>query len=260
MVRALNGYQRSVGLFVGDDERCRVQWSDQGAPNVLATGHSAQRVYEIAAEKFPAYRLARGDVCIDFDDADMFEVMHSAMRRLSHERAIKHHIRGDWETPGSPDGRTTYAGALGKSAIVRRLYEFVKCHGYGLPVRYEIEIKPSSKVKGHYACLDAVFLVQSDGYSVELLRRLGYTIDRLRITDEHPRELASNWFRHLVRQYGPKLSHMIEVELQGDASRLGPKIKDAFEVEKQQRIERSRAAAANSDWRALVERGQGLAT
>ena len=196
--RALNGYQRAVGLFRGEEIACRVQWSDEGRPNVLATGFPSQLVYEVVRERFPKYSVARADVALDFEEADWFEVAHTAMRRLSHERGIKHHIRGDWETPNSPDGRTTYSGALGKSTIVRRLYEFRKCHGYGLPVRYEVEIKPQSKHKHRYCGIGPIEMLQMDGYSVELLRRLGFAIERLRVTNQSPKVLQNAWFQHLM--------------------------------------------------------------
>lgn len=256
-VRALNGYQRAVALYLGEEPELRVQWSDTGSPNLLATGFASQRVFDLTRQHFPAYRLARGDIAVDFPDAELFEVAHSAMRRLSHERGIKHHIRGDWETPGSPDGRTTYAGALGKSTVVRRLYEFIKCHGYGLPVRYELEVKPPSKMKSHYACMSPIEVLQTDGYSVELLRRLGYSIERLRIERESPQSLENKWFTHLVQQYGPKLIEYIEVQLHGDATRLGPAIKLAYEAAIEHRRRISHAAAADSDWRAIA---RGLPT
>jgi hypothetical protein len=244
-VRALNGYQRAVAMYRGQDEEVRVQWSDVGRPNVLATGFPSQRVYELTTQHFPRYSLARGDVCVDFEDADMFEVAHGAMRRLSHERGIKHHLRGDWETPGSPDGRTTYSGALGKSTVVRRLYEFAKCHGYGLPVRLEIEVKPQSKHKHRYAGLGPIELLQTDGYTVELLRRLGYTLERLRLTRETPQTLAEQWFSHLVRQYGRKLADYVDVHLGGDSQRLGPALIAAYHAEVEHRRQVSHAAAEN---------------
>lgn len=259
-VRALNGYQRAVGLFRGDAEEVRIQWSDSGRPNILATGFPSQAVFEIMRAWFPGYALARGDVAIDFDDQDVFEVAHAAMRRLSHERGIKHHIRGDWETPGSPDGRTTYAGALGQSSVVRRLYEFAKCHGYGLPVRFELEIKPPSKAKHRYACLDAVAMVRSDSYAVELLRRLGMSVERLAITRDPPPRHLNAWFLHLCRQYGPKLLEHIQAELDGDPARLGPAIVAAIDAEKVRRRETSRAAAADSGWTSLVHGCQPLDT
>lgn len=258
-VRALNGYQRAVGMFWGDDEQVRVQWSDTGRPNILATGFPSQRVFEIAKERFPSYSLARGDVCVDFDDEDIFEVAHAAMRRLSHERGVKHHIRGDWETPGSPDGRTTYAGALGKSVVVRRLYEFAKCHGYGMPVRFELEIKPHSKAKHRYACLDAIELFKSDGYAVEFLRRLGYSVERMVITRDPPPQFRA-WFAHLAKQYGAKLSEYVARELNGDSSRLGPALIAAYESEVDHRRQIARAAAANSAWSSLARGCQPLAT
>lgn len=258
-VRAVNGYQRAVGLFLGDQEEVRVQWSDTGRPNIVASGYPSQRVFEVTKARFPSYALARGDVAVDFDDADVFEVAHGAMRRLSHERAIKHHIQGDWETPGSPDGRTTYAGVR-KSAAFRRLYEFAKHHGYGAAVRFEVEFKPPSKQKAHYAGMGPLELLQCDGYAVELLRRLGFGVDRLRIAREAAGATPNAWFAHLVRQYGPKLVEYIARQLEGDATRLGPAITAAYEAEQAHRRHISNAAAADSGWTSLVQGGQPMAT
>ena len=172
--------------------------------------------------KFPNYGLARGDVAIDFDDADQFEIIHAAMRTLSHQKGIRHSIIGDWETPGSPRGRTTEAGVR-SGRRYRRLYEFSKAHGYGLPVRYELECKPDSRHKQRYALLSPIELLRSDSYSVELLRRLGINLDRLtiaRIDDRQP----GAWFTHFAHQYGSKLLQLAVTECAGDFSKIGERI------------------------------------
>jgi hypothetical protein len=241
LVRTLNGYTHAVGLFVGQDERVRVQWSDTGRPNILATGANAHAVFDYARARLTDYSISRVDVAVDLDSGDWFEVIHGAMRRLSQERQIKHHLHGDWETPGSPDGRTTYSGTR-KSAMFRRLYEYAKCHGYGEPVRYEIEIKPNSKMKSHYSTLSALDLFQSDAYSVELFRRLGFHTDRYRIVERSTATPQSAWFTHLVRQYGPKLMELLKYELDGDVNELGVRIIRAYEIDCEDR-DRIKAAA-----------------
>lgn len=264
-VRALNGYTHACAVMVGQEERVRVQWSNEGRPNVLARGANAHQVFELVRGRYLDYSVARVDVAVDLDDADWFEVIHGTMRRLSHERQIKHHIRGDWETPGHPDGRTTYAGALGKSAVVRRLYEYAKCHGYGMPVRYEIEIKPPSKYKASYAGKSALDLFCSDGYSVELFRRLGFATDRYMVALRERETPAARWFTHLVRQYGPKLLEMVKHELEGDISELGIQIIRHYEAdcEAREKVRRiARHAAAPNSLERSGEGGdcQGLAT
>ena len=223
-IKPKNGYTHAVGLFKTEHPEVIVEYSAKGSPHVLATGYSSQRVFEVTAERFPHYSLARGDVACDFDHADWFGVIDPLMLALTLERGITNDIRGDWDTPGSPSGRTRYAGRIGKSTVVRRLYEFSKHHGYGPAVRFEIEVKPQSKHKHRYAGMSPVDLMRSDGYAVELLRRLGISLDRLRVGRGEPPPLHSQWFLHLARQYGPKLHEFVAMHLDGDITALGPEI------------------------------------
>lgn len=242
-VKPRNGYTHAFGVFIGQDAEVVVEYSPIGAPHVLATGYASQRIYEITRDHFPRYQVARADVAIDFDHDDWFEVIHSQMRSLSHQRGVKHHLRGDWETPGHPDGRTTYAGSLGKSTVVRRLYEFSKCHGYGLPVRYEIELKPKSKHKQRYALMSPIDVIRSDAYSVELLRCLGYSMERIVVHEGEKPPSTAAWFKHLARQYGQKLSEFVAYNLDGDISELGPELIRCYEADRESRQQISLATA-----------------
>lgn len=221
--RAFNGYTHAVGLHIADDPEVVIQWSDGGRPNILADGFPSQRIYELSRRHFPCYGLARGDIAVD--DLSTYDIAHATMRTLSHERSIRHSIIGDWETPGSPAGRTTESGSR-SGRRYRRLYEFAKHHGYGPAVRYEFECKPDSKHKHRYV-LSPLELLATDAYSVELLRRLGVSLDRLTISTVAQVEPQA-WFMHLVRQYGPKLTQLVSSELDGDFTRLGPHIAEAL--------------------------------
>lgn len=223
--RAFNGYTHAIGIHRADDPEVVIQWTDGGRPNILADGFPSQRIYELTRRHFPNYGLARGDVAVD--DLSTFEVAHAAMRTLSHEKSVRHSIIGDWETPGSPSGRTTESGSR-SGRRYRRLYEYAKCHGYGPAVRYEFECKPDSKHKHRYV-LSPIELLQTDSYSVELLRRLGIAMDRLVIGTTPPVEPHA-WFLHLVRQYGQKLTALVSSELDGDYTRLGPHIAQHLEL------------------------------
>jgi len=227
--RALYGYTSAVGLHRGDDPELIVFFGGE-VPLIQASGYAAQSVYEVTKKIFPDYRPSRLDVAVDFPEADWFEVIHKLMRTLSHQRGTKHSIMGDWETPGSPDGRTVYSGSR-TSVAYRRLYEFRKYHGYGPHVRYELEIKPKHNVRNFYAGMGPREILATDGYTVELMRRLGVHIDRLKLTpEERGVPDLERWFAHLVHQHGPKLIAYITQVLRGDVSELGPAIVRAVEA------------------------------
>jgi hypothetical protein len=223
-VRATNSFTHALAFSNGARGGARLQWKDKQRPFVESRGAAGQTLYEMLQDRYLGdYAPARLDAALDFHHPDWFEVISPAMLKLSMQRGVTNDIRGDWDTPGSPKGRTRYAGSFA-AAICRRLYEHAKCHGFGNATRYELQVKPSSRTKASYSGLSAIEVIQRDSYSVTLLRTLGLDLALIRSPRSSTVEPSRHPLEAMLRQYGPTLLAFIESSLSGDLSELGPTI------------------------------------
>jgi hypothetical protein len=233
--RPMFGFEHAIGFFKGERRCALLMWSKQGDPHVQASGWEAQQLFEMLERHFAGrYSVARADCAVDFSAVGWFDVVQAQMLRQSLSMQVTNHMLGDWDTPGSPVGRTRYAGRR-TSKFYRRVYEHKKLHGYGADGRYEVECKPPSREKQAFAGMTASQMLRLDLYSVRLLRSIGIDIRRLRPgIDERP-DFPGRWFQVLVRQYGPKLLALVEAECGGDLSDVGVRIHREFERQARER-------------------------
>lgn len=217
----------------------RLFFGDELAPCVQASGPSAHELWMMLREPFAGrIRASRLDVCIDANGVDVFEALDSALRELALVRGLVLDQRGDWDSPGSPRGRTRYVGSR-TSVFFRRLYEYAKHHGSGASVRYELEVKPESEAKLAYGKLSPAEVLRCDDFSRRFLFGLGVAVDKLSV----PRRVERPEVRPLLflaRQYGKTLSELLTTVYNSDKHALACAIFD--EVERQARARHERGS------------------
>lgn len=153
--KATNGYERACVIHRGDNKILRVQWGGNtgSMTQIRGTGENAPECAAAIRELWPVHRLQRADVCEDYSEEGVFEVMTGRGLYLAERYALKVDQRGDWargDVMGK--GRTLYLGSRqslaflrvyekGKEKAVRSGGECVDPHH----VRAEAEIKPQNK-------------------------------------------------------------------------------------------------------------------
>lgn len=216
--RPMFGYERGFNFLKDGAIVASVFHSCNKRPLVQASGAFAQLVY-MALQVIPRDRiaLARGDICVDSVSGD-FEIIDSVIRDLALARGVCTSVRGDWDTPGSPAGRTRYVGAR-ESFRFRRLYEYFKCHGVGAAWRYELEVKPTSSFKDSYGAMCPAEILRADDFSRKVLFSFGVDLTRL-VVSVPSAESYRDPFANMVRQYHKILTAAL-AERGGDVARLG---------------------------------------
>lgn len=239
-VRGLYSYERGLD-FVSDSQVSASVFYGAGRPPLLqASGVCAQAVYEaVSVVGLDHLSLARADVCVD-SASGSFESADSVLREIALSRNVGTSVRGDWDTPGCPAGRTRYVGSR-LSFRFRRLYEFLKFHGYGSPWRYELEVKPTSAYKAIFGAMGPADILRSDDLSRRFLNRLGVDLSRLVVRSGESVQPSSP-FDNLARQYSRVLSDALASRC-GDLAALGG---DLMAAVARVREERDRVAASLS--------------
>lgn len=206
-------YGYSHGFKFVDSRDCRTTmvsvFLKQGErPLVQASGVFAHELWLMLREPFAGHlRLTRGDVCLDAVGVTAFERLDGIIHGLALQRNVKSEVMGDWDTPGSPSGRTRYIGSR-LSPVFRRLYEHLKCHGYGADARFELEAKPLSQFKAQFGDMSPDEILRSDDFSRRALAQCGVDLTRLVVRrGERPdvRPLAA-----LARQYGAMVQRLLK--------------------------------------------------
>lgn len=224
--RGMFSFVRGVDFKDDASTRASVFWSDDRSPLVQASGVYAQKLFDcvsvVGAERI---RLARADVALD-GAAGAFEIVDSVLREVALARNVETSLRGDWDTPGSPSGRTRYVGSR-QSFRFRRLYEFAKCHGFGAPWRYELEVKPTTAYKAVYGAMSPIDVLRADDLSRRVLFRLGVDLSRLVIGLDSERG-SRDPFESLAAQYWRVLMQACDSR-GGDLTALGRDLMEAVE-------------------------------
>jgi hypothetical protein len=221
------------GVFLVDEvEVGAVFWSPDRVPLVQASGVYGQRLFDgLSGIGRENVKLARADVCLD-GACGAFESVDSVVHEVALARSVESSVFGDWDTPGSPSGRTRYVGSR-QAFRFRRLYEFFKCHGYGAAWRYELEVKPSTGYKQAFGSMSASEILRSDDFSRRVLYRLGVDLSRL-VVSVPAKPVSGDPFSSLVRQYWRILE--AEFDKRGaDAAQLGRDIMAAVDVVRKER-------------------------
>lgn len=216
--RGLFSYERGVSFVLDDLEVASVFYSAGRAPLAQASGVFAQKLYDqLLPLGLDRLSLARADVSLDSSSGD-FELIDSVVREVALARNVETTLRGDWDTPGSPAGRTRYVGSR-QSFRFRRLYEFAKWHGYGAAWRYELEVKPTSDFKLLYGAMNPMEILRADDFSRRVLNRLGVDLSRMVVRVDE-RERVADPFANLASQYWRVLASACEAR-GGDLAALG---------------------------------------
>ena len=173
----------------------------------------------------PYWTPSRIDVALDFYEAPAFDVLAGHLIDLAKSRGIKLNTQGDWIRG---EGRTLYVGAR-TSAMMLRLYEFRAHHGYGPPVRLELEIKAKPAHRLRIAAMAPGELLRMSPIAHETLKRIGIDGERTPMSPgARPRQSLDRDVSFLARQAWPALLRL--VAHYGDVA-LAFKALDEYRVE-----------------------------
>jgi hypothetical protein len=147
-------------------------------PFVESKSH-AEEVSDILRRRFPRHRIARIDARIDFTDELYWFVLEHQLRQYAHRRDEFMEPAGPHEQPHL-GGRTWYLGnRRSKPQRLLRLYE--KGCELGLrtrgPIRLEVQIRPPSKQKAHYATLSPQQVLMDHPFVRHLAAELGLDLE-----------------------------------------------------------------------------------
>jgi DNA relaxase NicK len=252
---AYRGYTGAAGLFEGGSRVVTVQWAINRDPLVIVPGALAGKVaswlqgatsdkdYVSATARYE-HQCSRKDAALDFTDECAFEVVCKVALKLAEEYGSKTSCRGDWLTPGAPEGRTLYIGSM-KSPLFVRIYEHSKCHGGGdITCRVEVEYKPDKKPgKIQLAALDVAGVLGRSRLVVDLCAKFGINYESVPLAG-YVRELSDLELR-LVRchmQYGRTFDELLQ-NVQGDLSAFTAALWAARDVLDKRKAKAALAAA-----------------
>jgi hypothetical protein len=154
--------------------------------------HSKPHVYAIGREAYdsPAvYRALRDgwngqwlpsriDVALDLDHAEAFDLVVPEFIAAAVRRDMTLSQMGDWHRG---KGRTLYIGARSSRTLVR-VYEFHDCHGYGVPCRIELQLRPRTSARQVIAETSPHDLVYSSDVVNAVITGLGLELEASAIT------------------------------------------------------------------------------
>lgn len=157
-LRATNptsGYKSALELRAGDRRTGLVMWGGRNPdPYAVASGQDAEPFAAAIRSLGFRHRVSRADVCIDIDEAGVFELLSDELRAVAVRTGLELQL---WQDPERPErGRTLYVGSRKSRGFVR-LYEKGKKDDPSRPnwVRFECELKPSEPAqKAHLALVD----------------------------------------------------------------------------------------------------------
>lgn len=210
-----NGYAIAYAVVRGDDELARVfgrsaRW---GEVHIEVTGQSCDEIVPIIRERWPAHRVSRADVALDFV-ADFSPLDWRAVR-FAEERNVSYRLITD-----SAGGATRYLGSKSSEFTVRlykkteQLRALYPSRADSVPdglVRVELQMRPGKRATKERAA--AMTPDQFWGFS-----RWGkeFAAEFLNVSTEsaptHSRR-PSEWSRLLAtleRQYGPGVQRRVQ--------------------------------------------------
>lgn len=204
-----NGFERCVKIHRGENLLLRIYWGGINGSdiiNVRATGSNAQAMHPFLQSYLDTYGVfhwaTRMDSCEDFSAPGLFDRIAKQAIEYALSKNLKIGQVGDWQRDKE---RTLYIGSR-QSEVYIRIYEKGQKLG-GDPdwVRFETEVKPSSKNKSRrhaIACMhpgQILFL----GQSGKLLNHLGWDhLEPTRLESIYSPTDTEKARAALVRQYG----------------------------------------------------------
>jgi len=240
---AYRGYTGAAGLFEGGSRVVTVQWANGRDPLVIAPGYISGRVATYLQGRYE-HQCSRKDAALDFVDECAFDSVAKMALHLAADYGTVTSCRGDWLTPGAPQGRTLYVGSM-KSPLFVRIYEHAKCHGSGaVTCRVEVEVKPDKKSgKMQLAALDVAGVIGRSRLMVELCEAFGIHYESVPLA-AYVRELSDLDLR-LVRcqmQYGRTFDELLQ-DVDGDLSAFTERLWAARDVLEKRKAKAALAAA-----------------
>jgi len=240
---AYRGYTGAAGLFDGGTRVATVQWAIGRDPLVIVPGSRSGKVATWLQGRYE-HQCSRKDAALDFTDEAAFDSVAKMALQLAEGYATQTSCRGDWLTPGSPQGRTLYVGSM-KSSLFVRIYEHAKCHGEGdVTCRVEVEVKPDKKHgKIQLAALDVPGVIGLSRLMVELCDAFGIHYESVPLAG-YVREHSDLELR-LVRchmQYGRTFDELLQ-NVQGDLVAFTAALWAARDVLEKRKVKAALAAA-----------------
>lgn len=217
--KARFNYHRGAQIVVKAEPKISLfHGGNGGGVHFLASGHNAQKSFDIIRELFPEHSISRLDDCIDYVADQAFETLKSIALAVAEKYRLKVYCAGDWIT--GDNGRTLYIGSE-KSQYRIRLYEKGKKEGKDPDwVRCELQVRPKSSKKSGMAQLHPQEVWGSSRWTHDLSKRLGNTdLERTYIPNIEKVHTPEYW---LVRNYGRLLATMLEQT--GSPEALGQRI------------------------------------
>lgn len=208
--RGKMGYAQCVTVERGDDVIARVfsHSATAGEVHVVASGEACDRVVPFLRRMWPEHRVSRADSALDF--AADFAALDSIALEFAKERRLAFRLVTD-----SDGGATRYLGAPSSGVMVRiykKSEQLRKLHperAAQVPdgiVRVELQVRPSSKVKGVVASMSAEDVWGLGQWSRDFAAKvLDFDAERVAMHTWS----ASDWTRTmhwLGRQYAPAIA------------------------------------------------------
>lgn len=208
--RAQNGYERAAELATGSIVKARIMWGGVNADHgvhVLASGDDAPVLARCVRERWPDHKVSRFDSCEDYDEPGAYE----RLREIALRVATKHDVKAnEIVSHRGDDGCTLYIGSP-TSAVRGRIYEKGKQLG-GSPhwARAELQVRPSSKVKGVCSRLPPSEVWGLSSWSQDLAVRMGNAdLRRVAMASWRPTDFERA-YTSMLRQYGNTLRTLLD--------------------------------------------------
>jgi hypothetical protein len=142
-------------------------------PHVYAIGKEAYdspALYEALRGSYEGRWLpSRLDLALDLDHPEAFDLVVPQFIAAADRRDMKLGQMGDWHRG---QGRTLYVGAKSSRTLIR-VYEFNACHGYGVPCRIELQLRPKSTTRDFIATRTPTELLYSSEVINAVISGLG---------------------------------------------------------------------------------------
>ena len=142
-------------------------------PHVYAIGKEAYdspALYEaLRASCEGKWSPSRLDIALDLDHPGAFDLVVPQFIAAADRRDMKLSQMGDWHRG---KGRTLYVGARSSRTLIR-VYEFNACHGYGVPCRIELQLRPKSSTREFIATRTPTELLYSSDVINAVMTTLG---------------------------------------------------------------------------------------
>ena len=224
--RPHHGYSDAVAIEAPSGFQAVAQWGGlHDRLHVFASGSGGQDLAVILRKYYPAHRVTRADVCIDFVDQGSFEKLEGLCRKVADEHRLKRRKIDD-DGQGN-DGATYYLGAP-SSNVRTRLYEkgkqmFTPGVKHAGPVvlpegltddhsvwdwsRLEVQVRPEGAAREKLATAEPAAFWGASKWTQQLVRcALELNIERVKVGKIWRPSDDERAYRFMVSQYGAMLA------------------------------------------------------